>query len=164
MPQIAQLMETWSSQVFWLLIVFGLVYFVIGRGMVPKVMDTVGKRDSQIADDLAAAQAARDQADAQEEAWRQRENANREAAQAVVGEAKAKAQASTESKLAKVQAGIDTQLSDAEARIAASRDAAAAEIEAMAAEAAQDIVSRLAGISVTQAAAKGAVKKVMTHG
>ena len=72
MPQIAQLAETFSSQIFWLLIVFGLVFFVIGRGMVPKVLDTVGQRDNQIASDLAAAQAARDAADEQEAAWRAR--------------------------------------------------------------------------------------------
>ena len=164
MPQIAQLPEIWSSQLFWLLVIFGLVYFVIGRGMVPKVMDTVGLRDKQIADDLAAAQAARDAADEAEEAWRKRENANREAAQALVGEAKGKAQAATESKLATVQAAIDTQLEEAEARIDASRAEAAAEIETVAAEAAQDIASRLANIKVTKTDARSAVKKAMAHG
>lgn len=164
MPQIAQLPEIWSSQLFWLLVIFGLVYFVIGRGMVPKVMDTVGLRDKQIADDLAAAQAARDAADEQEEAWRKRENANREAAQALVNEAKAKAAKSTETKLAKVQAAIDAQLEEAETRIAASRAEAAAEIEGVAAEAAQDIAKRLANVSVTKTVAKGAVKKAMANG
>ncbi len=164
MPQIAQLPEIWSSQLFWLLVIFGLVYFVIGRGMVPKVMDTVGLRDKQIADDLAAAQAARDAADEQEEAWRKRENANREAAQALVNEAKAKAAKSTETKLAKVQAAIDAQLEEAETRIAASRAEAAAEIESVAAEAAQDIAQRLANVSVTKTVAKSAVKKAMANG
>ncbi len=164
MPQIAQLPEIWSSQLFWLLVIFGLVYFVIGRGMVPKVMDTVGLRDKQIADDLAAAQAARDAADETEEAWRKRENANREAAQALVAEAKSKAQAATESKLAEVQVAIDTKLADAEARIDASRAEAAAEIETVAAEAAQDIAARLANIKVTKTDARSAVKKAMAHG
>jgi len=95
-------METWSSQVFWLLVVFGLVFFVIGRGMVPRVLDTVGLRDKQIAEDLAAAQGARDAANAQEEAWRKQENANREAAQKVVAQAKREAQSATEAKLAEV--------------------------------------------------------------
>lgn len=164
MPQIAQLPEIWSSQLFWLLVIFGLVYFVIGRGMVPKVMDTVGLRDKQIADDLAAAQAARDAANEAEETWRKRENANREAAQALVAEAKSKAQAYTESKLAKVQAAIDARLAEAEARINASRAQAEAEIEAVAAEAAQEIAARLANIKVTKTDARTAVKKAMAHG
>ena len=164
MPQIAQLAETYSSQIFWLLVIFGLVFFVVGRNMVPKVMDTVGMRDQQIAGDLAAAQAARDLADEQEEAWRKRENENRASAQAVVNEAKANAQAETEARLAEAQARLDTQLAEAEARIAASKAEAAAEIENVATEAAQDIVARLAGIEVARPAAHDAVKKAMVHG
>ncbi|MDZ4275696.1 MAG: ATPase, partial [Erythrobacter sp.] len=41
MPQIAQLADTYASQIFWLLVFFGLTFFVVGRGMVPKVMSTV---------------------------------------------------------------------------------------------------------------------------
>lgn len=164
MPQIAQLSEMWSSQVFWLLVIFGLVFFVVGRGMVPKVMDTVGMRDKQIGDDLAAAQAARDEADEREEAWRKRENENRSQAQAVVNEAKADAQARTEKRLAEAQARLDAQLEEAEARIADSKAKAAAEIENVATEATQDIVARLAGIKVAEPAAHDAVKKVMAHG
>lgn len=164
MPQIAQVMETWSSQVFWLLLVFGLVFFVIGRGMVPKVLDTVGLRDQQIADDLAAAQAARDAADAQEEAWRLKENANREAAHKLVAQAKTNAQSATEAKVADVQSAIDIRLAEAEAAIAASREAAAAEIENVAVEAAQDIARQIARVEVSKAAAKAAVQKAMAHG
>ena len=93
MPQIAQLAETFSSQAFWLLVFFGISFFVVGRGMVPKVSGTMERRSKQIADDIAAAQAARDQADQEEEAWRVRENENRARAQALIAEAKAKAAA-----------------------------------------------------------------------
>ncbi|OZA93788.1 MAG: ATPase [Erythrobacter sp. 34-65-8] len=164
MPQIAQLMETYASQIFWLLVFFGIVYFVIGRGMVPKVMATVADRDSQIAADLAAAEAARAQADAEEEAWRQRENANRAAAQATVGKAKAEAAVANEKKLAAAQARIDARVAEAEAAIAAARTSGLAEIEDVAVEAAQDIVHRLAGVKVTKPAAKSAVKEAMAHG
>ena len=91
MPQIEQIAATLSSQVFWLLVFFGLTFLVVGLGMVPKIMGTVDLRDKQIADDLAAAQAARDAADSEEEAWRKRENDNRAAAQDVIAKAKAKA-------------------------------------------------------------------------
>ena len=64
MPQIAQLSETFASQIFWVLLFFGLVFFVIGKGMVPKVMATVDARDASVAADLKAAEAARAEADA----------------------------------------------------------------------------------------------------
>lgn len=164
MPQIAQLAETYASQFFWLLIFFGFVFFVVGRGMVPKVLATVEARDSQIAADLAAAQAARDETDRQEEAWRVRENANRADAQAVIAKGKADAAAKTEQRLAKAQTKIDARLAEAETRIAGARDAAMGEIEAVAAEAAQDIVQRLAGVKVARPAAAKAVKEAMAHG
>lgn len=164
MPQIAQLAETYSSQIFWLLVFFGFTFFVIGRGMVPRVLATVEARDAQIAADLAAAQAARDEADRQEEAWRVRENENRASAQAVLAKAKADAAAKTEQRLAKAQVKIDAKLVEAETSIAASRDAAVSEIEAVAVEAAQDIVQRLAGVKIAKPAAAKAVKEAMVHG
>ena len=159
MPQISQLAATYASQVFWLLIFFGLTYFVIGRGMVPKVMDTVAMRDKQIADDLAAAEAARRAADEQEEAWRVRENENRARAQELIADAKAKAAAETEAHLGAAQTGIDAKLEAAEARIAEARAKAGAEIESIAAEATQSIVARVAGLKVDDTTARSAVRK-----
>ncbi|WP_086617303.1 ATPase [Erythrobacter tepidarius] len=163
MPQIAQLMETYASQIFWLLVFFGAVYFIVGRGMVPKVMATVAQRDDQIAADLAAAQAARDAADAEEAAWRARENASHAAAQEILAKAKAEAAKASEAKLAAAQARIEARLAEAEAAIAATRTAALAEIEDVAIEVAQDIVNRLAGAEVSRAQAETAVKEALHH-
>ena len=158
MPQIAQLMDTYSSQIFWLLVFFAITFFVIGRGMVPKVLGTV-----EISDDLAAAQAARDAADEQEEAWRERENANRANAQSLIAEAKAKAAVKAEKKLAAAQKRLDTKLEKAEADIAEARDSAMADVEDVAVEAAQDIVGRLAGTKVDKRSVRSAVKKALSN-
>ncbi|TAD79651.1 MAG: ATPase [Sphingomonadales bacterium] len=164
MPQIEQIAATLSSQVFWLLVFFGLTFVFVGLGMVPKILGTVEMRDQQIAGDLAAAQAARDAADSEEEAWRKRENANRAAAQGVIGEAKAVAATTSASKLAEAQGRLDARLVEAEAAIATARANAMAEIEAVAADATRDIVARVAGVEVEPAAAEAAVKEVMAHG
>lgn len=164
MPQIEQLPYVFASQVFWLLIFFGLTFLIVGLGMVPKIMGTVDLRDKQIADDLAAAQAARDIADSEEAAWRKRENDNRAAAQGVIAEAKAAGAKASGAKLAKAQKRLDTRLAKAEAAIEAARSSAMAEIEAVAADAARDIVARIAGATVEPAAAEAAVKEVMAHG
>ncbi|GMN03602.1 ATPase [Erythrobacter sp. MTPC3] len=164
MPQIAQLAEFASSQIFWTLIFFGITFFLIGRGMVPKVMETVELRDKQIADDLAAAQGARDAADEQEDAWRVRENENRAAAQSLIADAKIKAATKTETKLAKSQERLDAQLAEAEARIEAARIDAMTEVESVAAEATQDILARLAGAKVDKRTARSAVKKALANG
>lgn len=164
MPQIAQIAATLSSQVFWLLVFFGITFFLVGRGMVPKIMGTVDLRNSRIADDLAAAQAARDAADREEEAWRKRENENRAAAQRLIAEAKDRAAQASAAKLADAQARLDARLAEAEAEIAAARARAMTEIESVAADAARDIVARVAGAEVAPEAAQAAVKEVMAHG
>lgn len=163
MPQISQLAATYASQIFWMLLFFGLIFFVIGRGMVPKVMATVETRDKQIADDLAAAEAARRSADEQEEAWRVQSNAQRDEAQAVIAKAKADAAVASEKSLTKANAKIDASLSEAEIRIAAAQSKAQKEIEAVASEAASDIVTRLTGAKVDAKAASTAVKELL-HG
>ena len=164
MPQISQLAETFSSQIVWLLVFFAITYFIVGRGMVPRVMDTMDRRSKQIADDISAAHAAREQADKEEEAWRARENENRARAQALISEAKAEAAAKSEKKIAAAQKRLDKKLEEADERIAASRNDALEEIETVATDATQDIVARLAGIKVAKTAAKSAVKESLANG
>jgi F-type H+-transporting ATPase subunit b len=163
MPQIAQLSDTIASQIFWVLIFFGFIFFVIGRGMVPKVMQTVEARDKQIAADLVAAEAARKGADAEEEAWRVQANQQRAEAQALIARAKADAAKATETRLAGANVVIDKRLAEADDRIAQARTSALGEIETVASEAVGDIVARLAGVTVDQAAARAAVKEAL-HG
>ncbi|KHL25739.1 ATPase [Croceibacterium mercuriale] len=164
MPQIEQLAGTYSSQIFWLLVIFALAFFIIGLGMLPRVMDTMADRDRRIGDDLAVAQAARDEADTREDAWRTREAANREAAHALVNEARDQSKRDAEQRLASIKTSLDARLVEAEQRIDAARSAAAAEIEQVASEATQDIVARVARIDVDADAAHHAVRKVMVHG
>ncbi|KQT32547.1 ATPase [Sphingomonas sp. Leaf412] len=163
MPQISQLAATWASQIFWLLLTFGAVFFIVGRGMLPKVQATIDGRDKSIADDLSAASRARDAADAAEADWRARDVAAREKAQGLVAEARQTAALATERTLNAANAGQSAKVAEAEARIRDASARAAEEIEAVAAEAAQAIVARVAGTDVSLDDARGAVKAVI-HG
>jgi F-type H+-transporting ATPase subunit b len=164
MPQISQLSATYASQIFWLLVTFGAVFLVVGRGMVPKVQATISARDQSVASDLAAAEAARRQADAQEEAWRAQENAARESAQRLIAEARAESVAATEATLASAGAGTAARVADAEARIAGASASAMQEIELVAAEAAQAIVAKVSGAVVGDDEAQRAVRMAMSNG
>ncbi len=163
MPQISQLAETYGSQIFWLLVTFGLVYFIVGRAMAPRVVETVEKRDEAVAADLASAEAARAAADQVEEQWRAQENAAREQAKRKLAEARAAGARSAEQRLAASNAELDARTQEAEQRIAAAKGAAMREIEAVAAEAARDIVARVAGTQVDEAEARRAVGAAL-HG
>jgi F-type H+-transporting ATPase subunit b len=164
MPQISQLAGTYFSQIFWMLVFFGLTFFVVGRGMVPKVMGTMTDRSNTIAADLAAAQAARDAAEAEAASWSATEAAQRASAQALVAAAKHKAATASLASLAETTARLDAQISAAEARVNAARDAALDEFEQVAAVVTQDIAQRVAGLSISADDARGAVKGAFAHG
>ena len=163
MPQINQLPDIFFSQLFWLLLVFGIIYFWIGRGMVPKIQSVVEDRDRKIADDLAAAQRAREEAEASEEAYRERIDASRSEALKVATEAKTQAALDTEKRLKVIDEQIGVRVSEAEGRIRAAADAARRELEPVAAEAASQLVTKLTGQAISAKDAEPAVRAVL-HG
>ena len=158
MPQITQLPFIIFSQLFWLLLVFGIIFFVIGRGMLPKIQSTVEAREKKIADDLERAQAARSAAEETEAAWRERMDAARAEAAKIAQEAKQQSALETEAKVKKAADKIGSKVESAEAKIRDAVVAARAEIEAVAAQATQELVTRLAGIKVDTKDAAAAVK------
>ncbi|MCC7394652.1 MAG: ATPase [Sphingomonadaceae bacterium] len=166
MPQIDQLSESWFaiSQLFWLAIIFGAVFFIIGLYMLPRVEATVDARDRKIADDLASAKAARDAADSLEEEYRTGTNRARGDAQGLIGKAKDKAAADTAKLVAKADAAIAEKMAAAEAAIAAARSQALAEVEEVASDSASALVARLSSAKISASDASGAVKVALNHG
>jgi F-type H+-transporting ATPase subunit b len=158
MPQLDQLSDVAFSQFLWLAIGLAFIFFVIARGMVPKIQATVDAREKKIAGDLEAAQAARVAADETEAAWRAGMDSARAEAAKVAQEAKQQSARETEAKVKKAADKIGLKVEAAEAKIRDAVAAARAEIEAVAAEAAQAMVDRLAGIKVDTKDAATAVK------
>jgi F-type H+-transporting ATPase subunit b len=164
MPQIDQISEIFASQLFWLVLTFGLIYLIIGRGMLPKIEATVDARDQQIAGDLAAAEAARRTAEEIEEANRVRAEADRAEALKVTQAAKQKAAGEAEQKVKAADAETNARVTAAEARIRDASQAAMGDIETVAAEAAQELVARLTGKTVSRDQADNAVKATLANG
>jgi len=158
MPQIVQLPYIFASQLFWLAVVFGIIFFVIGRGMLPKIQSTVELREKQIADDLERAQAARSEAEETEAAWRARMDVARADAARIAQEAKQDSAAKTEAKVRAAADKLNAKVEGAEARIRDAVAAARTEIEMVSAEATRDMVARLTGIKIDAKEAAGAVK------
>lgn len=157
MPQITQLPYIFGSQFFWLVVVFGIIFFVIGRGMLPKIRSTAEVREKAIADDLAKAQAARAVADATEAAWRERADAARVEAAKVAQEARQASARAAEKRIKAAVGRIDEKADLAAQRIRDAVTAARTELEAVAAEAAQEMVERLTGMKIDRKEAAKAV-------
>jgi F-type H+-transporting ATPase subunit b len=158
MPQITQLPLIFFSQLFWLLVVFAIIFFGIGRGMLPKIQGTVEDREKKIADDLERAQAARAGAEETEAAWRARMDAARAEAARLSQEAKQASARETEARVKDAADRINAKVESSEAQIREALSSARAEIESVAAEATRELVQRLTGIQVDQNEAAAAVK------
>jgi F-type H+-transporting ATPase subunit b len=158
MPQITQLSSIIFSQLFWLAIVFGIIFFGIGRGMLPKIQSTVDAREKRIADDLERAQAARAEAEEMEAAWRARVDQARAEAARLAQEAKQESAKATEARVKKAVDKIGLKVDAASAKVREAVESARAEIESVAAEASREMVQRLTGISVDKKEAGDAVK------
>ena len=91
MPQLD--VSTFSSQIFWLIICFSVLYYLLSRKALPRISETLEARQDRIAADLDQAQRLRREA---ETALASYEGAMAEAqgrAQALLGEAQSRLQA-----------------------------------------------------------------------
>ena len=143
MPQITQLPLIFFSQLFWLLVVFAVIFFGIGRGMLPKIQSTVDARENKIRGDLERAQAARAEAEATEAAWRSRMDAARAEAAHLAQEAKQQSARETEARVKTAADKIAIKVEASEAKIREAVGSARTEIEAVAADLTRDMVERL---------------------
>jgi F-type H+-transporting ATPase subunit b len=163
MPQLSQLSQVYLSQLLWLAIALGFIFFVIARGMVPKIQATVESREKRIASDLEAAQRARLAADQTEEAWRQRMDAARAEAAKIAADAKQASAREAEGKARAAADKIARKVDAAEAKLHAAVESARADIEAVMAETAREMVEKLTGARVDPKNAAQAVKAEL-HG
>jgi F-type H+-transporting ATPase subunit b len=163
MPQISQVAATYASQIFWLLVTFGLVYFVIGKAMVPRIVATVDARDARIAGDLAAAEAARAAADRTEAEVSAELDAARAAAQAETAKAKAGAANSFAAQIKAADTALAERVAHHDVAIGNAKAEALSNIQLVAAEAAQELVAKLSGRQVPIDAASEAVRRVTAH-
>ncbi len=163
MPQLTQLALVYQSQWFWLLLTLGVIYFFVGRGIVPKVEATVDARDAKIAADLAEAERLRAAAEAEEETWRKKMNEAHAEAVTAAALAKSASAHDAEVRVKAADAEIAKKLDAAAAALATARTSALTEIEGVAAEAARDIVAKLTGATVSPEAARAAVAGAMSR-
>ena len=164
MPQLSQIGEIYASQLFWLAIVFALIYFGIGKAMVPRIERTIENRNAMIKDDIAVAEATSEAAHRVQAAYQAGLDTARAQSLRLTGEAKAQAVAAAEVRV-KAAAGEDeARIALATAALQARTGKALAEIEGGTADAVEAIVAKLSGARVSRAAVEKQVKAALANG
>lgn len=158
MPQFE--MSAWAGQIFWLILTFGIMYFILSQFILPKIGQGLTDRGDRIADDLDEAsrmqqQAEQAQADyerALADAKAKAHNIAETTRKSVDEEITAEAEASEEV-FAKKQA-------EADARIRNIKTAALGKIDDVAADTVGDIIAKIAGMKSSAASVKSAISSV----
>lgn len=148
---------TFASQIFWLVVFFGALYWLMSKFVLPKVGNVIEMRAKHISDELAKAKSLQEQTAAAVQAYEKALADARTNAQTIAQETRAKLSAEVDAERATLDGELAKKLASAENRIANSRAKAMAEVKTMAADAASSIVEQLTGAKVTKTAAAKAV-------
>lgn len=151
--------EYYTSQLFWLVVIFGLFYLFLKRVVMPQVGGIIETREGRIAQDLAQANRAKGEADAAVAAYEQALAEARAKASSIGQQARDKAKADAEAERRQVEAGLDAKLTEAQSRIDAIKTSAMSEVGGIAAETTEAIVKALTGRDIDRAAVDAAVSQ-----
>ena len=149
--------STFPSQLVWLAITFGALYYYMSKRFLPEVGAVIEQRRERIAADLDEATKLQQKADAAAAAHEKSLADARLQAQAMAQAMRDQLAAETDAKRKALEDRLAARLAAAEAQIAATRAQAMSNVAAIAEAAAGAIVERLIGRSVDPAAISGAV-------
>lgn len=150
---------TFPSQLLWLAIAFALLYLLMSKLALPKVGQTIDKRQATIEADLAAADADRQKTDAAIAAYEAALAEAKAKAQGIASQNRDAIQADLAAKRSAAEADLSAKVSAAEARIAQTKAEALTHVDEIAAETAQAVVGQLVG-DVSPDSVRAVVAKV----
>lgn len=147
---------TWT-QVAWMAAIMVVLYLVLARWGLPAIGKVIEDRAATIADHLAKARAAKQEADQAVTILTATLAAARANAKSELAKAIADAKDAAASLAAKQNAALDATIADAEAKVEAARKAAIAAIQPVAAETSTTILTKLTGLTPAQGDLSGYV-------
>ncbi|MGF1544816.1 MAG: ATP F0F1 synthase subunit B [Parvularculaceae bacterium] len=156
--------STWPSQLFWLAVTFGALYWIMSSSILPRLGGAIEERRDRIADDLDQAAEHRRQADEAEAAYERALADARAKAQAIAAETRAELEAEIAEMQKTADAEAAARLAEAEARIDAMKAEASSKVREAAADVAKAIVATLIDETPTDEAAANAVSDAARTG
>ena len=158
MPQFEPVESLFASQIFWLVVMFGVLYWIVNKLILPKMTATLELRQRTVAGNLERAETARAEAEAVLAGYEQ----SLADARAQAHETLRAAQDAVSAEMAqreKAQAAvIAEQIEAAEKRIAAATEAASDAIADAVAEVTADLVAGISGKKPTDKQVADAVQ------
>ncbi len=151
--------QTYASQIFWLVVAFGTLYYLLVRRGLPRVAQILETRQSRITADLDRAAELRAEAEAALQRYEEVVAKAHLDAQRQVKEAQDRLGADLAQQQARLDGELAAKVHDAELRITEAKRSALGQITDVAVETIQAAAKRLAGLEVSEETARSALDR-----
>ena len=148
MPQLDP--EYWISQIFWLVITFGLLFVILSKLILPGISKNLENRKSQIVENIETADKQRSESDKLNKEYEKVILESRIKAKNILKEAKKRLIEDIDKKRDILENEIDKELKSAEKEIKSLIDKSPAKVNQIAIETSSDLLKQLIGAEVNK--------------
>jgi|TARA_B100001540_G_scaffold293427_1_gene292535 F-type H+-transporting ATPase subunit b len=146
MPQLDP--EFWFSQIFWLIITFGILYLVLSKLILPKISENLETRKSQVLDNLELAEKQKNESEAKLKEFDNIILKSKIDAKNLFNEARKKLLDDINKKKQELEEEIDKEVKIVEAEIEELKKKSPEKINKIAIETSTDLINQLIGTNV----------------
>jgi len=146
MPQLNP--EFWISQIFWLTLVFGTLYVLLSKFILPKISNNLETRKSQIVENVEAAEKQREESDQKIKDYENIINEAKIEAKNIFNQAREKILKDINNKKESLKKEIDEEVKKAETEILDLKNKSPEKINKIAIETSADLIKQIIGAEV----------------
>ena len=158
MPQLNP--DYWVSQIFWVILIFGTLYVILWRTILPKINENLENRKSQILTDLDDAQKFEDQSKEKLSEYNQILNQAKQEAKKILDGTRKKINRDIESKKNQFNIEIKKEIEKAEKEIKMIKLSSIEDINKIAIETSSEIIRKIIGTEVNASSVSAIVKDI----
>ncbi len=158
MPQLDP--EFWISQIFWLVITFGILYIILSKIILPKISDNLETRKSQVLDNLEVAEKQRNDSETKLREFDNIILKSKINAKNLFNESRKKLLDNINNKRLKLEQELDKEVKIVEAEIEELKKKAPEKINNIAVETSSDIIHQLIGANVNNSSITAIVSDI----
>ena len=158
MPQLNP--DYWISQIFWVMLIFGTLYVILWRAILPKINENLENRKSQILTDLDEAQKLKDQSEKKISEYNKILSDAKQDAKKILDETRKKINRDIENKKNQFNLEIDKEIENAEKEIKTLKLSSIKDINKIAIETSSEIVRKIVGTEVNASSVSAIVEDI----
>ena len=146
MPQLNP--EFWISQIFWLTLVFGTLYVLLSKFILPKISNNLETRKSQIVENIGTAEKQREESDQKIKDYENMINEAKIEAKNIFNQAREKISKNINNKKESLKKEIDEEIKKAETEILDLKNKSPEKINKIAIETSADLIKQIIGAEI----------------